>query len=300
MDQRYAHVFRRLRHLLLAVGLLAGLAPAWQPGPSAASDPRETAAGVLEHETQSEFSRIRIRKLGTVRSMIFVRDSGEEALESSIDLRQPHVLQFEYLKFLFTSYLLRPQQEVVLIVGLGAGGMIHFLRHVDPELRIDAVEIDPVVVKLAAEYFNTRSGVGVNVVTGDGLKFLAETGTKYDVIYVDAFLKPSAGTDDTGAPLKLRTLQFYKMMQSKLKPGGLVAFNLNPHANLVEDLKNVGEAFPQAYVFPLVLFGGAVALGSTEARRVDGAELERRGRELDRRFGAPSMSFHEMSLRLRR
>lgn len=284
---------------LLVACLLAWLALSAPPACGAATAPRENWAGVLEYETQSDFSHIRIRRLGNVRSMLFVRDNGEEALESSIDLTQPHVLQFEYLSFMSASLLLRPQQKAVLIVGLGAGGMIHFLRHIAPELRIDAVEIDPVVVELAAKYFGTRPGAGVEIITGDGMTFLSETGNQYDVIYLDAFLKPSADTDSTGAPRNMHTRQFYKAMQSKLKAGGVVAFNFNAHASLAEDVRNVGDAFPQAYVFPLVQFGGAVVLGSIDPRRVDGAELQQRGRELDRRFDAPRMRYHDMALRLR-
>lgn len=297
MHRRHADA---LRPLLLAACLLVWLALAAPPASSAAPAPRENWAGVLEYETHTDFSHIRIRKLGNVRSMLFVRDNGDEALESSIDLRQPHVLQFEYLSFMSASFLLRPRQDAVLIVGLGAGGMVHYLRHIAPELRIDVVEIDPVVVELAAKYFDTRSGGGINIITGDGLKFLAETDQQYDVIYLDAFLKPSEDTDATGAPRNMHTRQFYKAMQTKLKSGGLVAFNFNAHANLAQDVRNVEETFPQTYVFPLFQFGGAIALGSIDARRVDADELQRRGRELDRRFGAQPIGYHQMALRLRR
>ena len=98
-----------------------------------------------------------------------------KSLESRIDLKRPDVLQFEYLKHLFTSYLFRDPQQDVLIIGLGGGGMIHFLRHADPGVRIDAVEIDPLVVQLADKYFGVRSGENVNIITADGLKFIAET-----------------------------------------------------------------------------------------------------------------------------
>jgi spermidine synthase len=60
--------------------------------------------------------------------------------------------------------------------------MIHFLRHADPAVRIDAVEIDPLVVKLADEFFSVRTGENVNVIVADGLKFIAETEKQYDVI----------------------------------------------------------------------------------------------------------------------
>ena len=63
-----------------------------------------------------------------------------------------------------------------------------------------------------------------------------------DVIQLDAFLKPSAETDGTGAPLNLRTRQFYKEVQSKLSPGGLVAFNLNLHDKLGDDIRNISGA----------------------------------------------------------
>jgi spermidine synthase len=132
--------------------------------------------------------------------MLFVRDNGQEVLESRIDLGQPHVFQYEYPRFLVANYLLRPHPKSVLIVGLGGGAMVHFLRRIDPGLRIDVVEIDPVVVRLADRYFDIRAGDGVSIITADGLKFLTETRNRYDVIYLDAFLKPAAGTDATGAP----------------------------------------------------------------------------------------------------
>jgi spermidine synthase len=203
------------------------------------------------------------------------------------------------LRFLFTSYLFRPEQEDVLIVGLGGGGMIHFFRRTDPKVRIDAVEIDPLVVRLANKYFGVRTEGTVRIETADGLKFIAETDKKYDAIYMDAFLKPSVDTDDTGAPLSLRTRQFYQQMQTKLKAGGVVAFNLNPHPGLQDDIRTISQAFPQTYVFPLSGIGGAVVVGSTESNRLAPTELITRGRELDRRLRA-TVRFQEMARRVQR
>jgi spermidine synthase len=111
-------------------------------------------AGFVEHEVQSAFSHIRIRRNGFVRTMIFVRDNGEEAWESQMNLKSPHVLRFTYLQHMFASYLLQPKQSKVLIVGLGGGSMVHFLQKHDPTVAVDAVEIDPVVVQLAEQSFN--------------------------------------------------------------------------------------------------------------------------------------------------
>ena len=260
----------------------------------------ENAAGELEYDGHSDFSHIRIRRRGPIRSMIFVRDNGHEVLETQMDLRRPAELKFEYLRYLFASYLFQPEPKQVLIVGLGGGSMVHYLQQTDPGVKIDAIEIDPLVVKIAADMFGTKSSENVNIVTADGFKFIAEAKDQtYDVIYMDAFLKPSADTDETGAPLALRTQQFYKQLQQKLKPGGVVAFNLNPHAELEADVRELAEAFPQLYVFPMSQHNGVVAIGSLDEKRIESIELTRRGRDLNRRFKS-SLDFQEMPRRLKR
>ncbi len=266
---------------------------AWSTQTSAAEAPRETAAGVLELDTKSAYSHIRVRRRENLRSMMFVRDNGDEVFESRIDVTQPHVLQLEYPRFLAASFLLRPSPKSVLMVGLGGGMMVHFLRHVAPALPIDVVEIDPLVVRLAGEYFGIRAGYGVKIITSDGLKFINETGKRYDVIYLDAFLAPSAATDATGAPLDLRARQFYKSVQAKLNPGGLAAFNINRHARDAEDLRIIRESFAQAYIFAIP--GEYVVLASNDAARVDAAELERRAQNLDWRTGVPGISFRAVT-----
>lgn len=244
------------------------------------------STGYLELDVQSNYSRIRLRRIGTVRTMAFVRDTGEEALETQVDLNRPHELHFDYLKYMFLSYAFRPQQERVLIVGLGGGSMVHFLKHYDPDLKVDAVEIDPTVVAIADRYFGVRSGGNVNVITADAFQFLADTENTYDVIYMDAFLKPSRGTDSTGAPLHLRTLRFYQDVQKKVKPGGMVVFNLNPHRGVRNDLDTIRDAFPQSYQFSLPSSRGLVVVASTSADREAPADLSQRAREVDQQFRA--------------
>ena len=273
---------------------------AWQPdsqsaAPSA-SVPQRTDAGMLEQDVRSAFSHIRIRRQGSQRSMMFVRDNGQEVTESRVDLDRRHVLQVDYLKYFAAAFLLRPRQEHVLIVGLGGGGMIHFLRRFSPQTRIDVVEIDPDVIQLANEYFGVRPGDGVEIIATDGLKFLAQTSNKYDVIYLDAFLKPSEDTDATGAPLALRTRQFYRQVQSALNPDGLVAFNLNLHDGVVADLRDIILSFPQTYMFPLDY--EVVAIGSTRAVRASDADLEREARKLDEQLNEPALSFRVMAQHL--
>src|SRR5688572_6318244 len=151
----------------MAVALLtAGIALiVWSMAPA-------RTLGELEHEETSAFSRIRVRRYGDVRALTFVRDNGQEAVQSRLDLNAPHTLQSPYARGMFGSYLYQPNPRRALIVGLGGGAMVRFLTHYEPQVQIDAVEIDPAVVRIAGEYFGVRTGGNVRVHTADGVKFV--------------------------------------------------------------------------------------------------------------------------------
>src|SRR5262245_12026275 len=129
--------------------------------------PQAQPIPVVEHEEKSDYSRIRVTRAKNVRTLWFVRDSGEAIVESIVDVDKPHELLVEYTRYMFTSYLFRPKQEKVLIIGLGGGSMIHFLKHYDPNVKVDVVEIDPAVVKVADKFFGVRSEGNVNVINKD-------------------------------------------------------------------------------------------------------------------------------------
>jgi spermidine synthase len=279
------------RQSFARVGILPGVLLAiaavslWpRVGQSAAPARPAKPLGALVEEEKSEFSTIRIRRSGDVRYMCFVRDNGVEVCETELNVKKPHELVHPYGHAMFASYLFRPEQKRVLIVGLGGGAMVHFLQHYDPELKVDAVEIDPAVVRLAEKHFLMKSEGNVWIITADGFKFLAETKERYDVIYMDAFLKPAADTDAAGLPLRLKTLDFYKSLQDKLVDGGLVAFNINVTDKWQEDIDLIKTAFPQAYVFRVPNVGNIIVHGTKSATREKPEVLRAEAVKLDRRF----------------
>lgn len=286
--------------LLLGVGL--GLS-AMSHHSTAASEAEQDEAGffpqsLLELDYRSKFSHFKITREDTTRTLWFVRDNGEEVVESQVDINRPYDLLVEYTRFMFLSYLFRPHPERVLIVGLGGGSMPHFLGRYDRKVKIDVVEIDPAIIQVAAQYFGVRSGGNLNIMNADGLEYLTNTRAKYDVIYMDAFLKPSANTDDTGVPVRMKTVNFYKSVQEKLKPDGIVVFNLNPHAGQADDVKTIREAFSSTYVFRLN-YNGLVVVASTSKQHVPARTLDRLAAGLDHRFRA-TFSFRRMVERLAR
>lgn len=213
-------------------------------------------------EIESQFSKIVIEERGTVRTLLFVRDTGQRVVESQMDVARPHELLVRYTRSMFASYLLVPKQKRVLIIGIGAGSMIRFLQHFDPELSIEAVDIDPMIVEVAASYFGTRENDHVQLIAADGLVYLNDTPRKYDVIYMDAFLKPSMSTDSTGVPLRMKTIDFYKRMQDKLTEDGAVVFNLNWHRDVQKDIDTIAEAFASTHLFKVPRSGNYVLVAT--------------------------------------
>ena len=240
--------------------------------------------GNLEHEEVSSFSTIRIRRDGDVRAMTFVRHNGQEVIQSRVNLNAPHTLVSPYARSMFASYLYQPQPRRVLIVGLGGGAMVRFLTHHEPQARIDAVEIDPAVVRLADQYFDVRSGGNVRVHTADAVAFVESVMDPYDLILMDAFLRPSSDTDTTGVPTRLKTLQFLGRLKQALAPGGVVAFNVNEHASMADDIAAITTAFGQVTVYRSPPSDNKVVIATAGAMPTDD-ELRSRIGALDARFG---------------
>jgi len=58
----------------------------------------------------------------------------------------------------------------VLLVGLGGGGLPQFLRDFVPDVAVEVVELDPVVMQVAEEWFGFRPDERLTVTLGDGLE----------------------------------------------------------------------------------------------------------------------------------
>jgi hypothetical protein len=181
--------------------------------------------------------------------LTFVRNNGQEAVQSRISLTAPHTLVSQYARGMFASYLYQSHPRRVLIVGPGGGAMVRFLTYHEPQMYIDAVEIDPAVVRLADQYFGVRSHGNVRVHTSDAVTFVESTSDRYDLILMDAFLRPSREIDTTGVPTRLKTVAFLGRLKRTLATGGVVACNINKHASIADDVAAVAAVFGHVAVY---------------------------------------------------
>jgi spermidine synthase len=129
----------------------------------------------------------------------------------------------------------------VAAIGLGTGALACYRR---PGEHWTFFEIDAAVEKIArdARYFHYLSDCGVTqIILGDGrLSLKASPDHSYDLIVVDAFSSDSI-------PMHLLTREALALYLSKLKPRGVVLFNIsNEYLELAPVLttlvKSVGAA----------------------------------------------------------
>jgi len=112
----------------------------------------------------------------------------------------------------------------VLIIGGGDGGSSEeALKHPSVE-RVTMVEIDADVIRVAKEHFQTvHHGVFDNprlrVVVDDGMRFVRETGEKFDLIALDL-------NDPVGPAAPLYSVDFFKQCREALTPGGALTLHL--------------------------------------------------------------------------
>ncbi len=241
-----------------------------------------SAYGPVLHEEVSGFSSIRVRGTDSKRHLLFVSERGKEQLQSSIDLQEPQVLQVAYTRSLFVSFLFKNPQERILIVGLGGGGMIRFFHHQFPNSIVEVVEIDPAVVRVAKEYFETDEKKGIKIHTADAFEFLKRDLQAYDVIYMDAFLRPSVDRELGGKTARLKTVEFLKEIRDQLEPDGVLACNLIRHRPATAgDIAALREVFPTVRVFNVPGTGNMAVMACKKEINLSRNQLISRGEDLE-------------------
>jgi spermidine synthase len=106
-----------------------------------------------------------------------------------------------------------------LLVGLGGGTLPRFLQRHFPEVEVDAVDIDPVVVEVAQKLFAVRETDHLHLYVDDGRAFIEKTQRPYDVIFLDAY-------NAKEIPYALATKEFLTSVRRALAPTGVVVANI--------------------------------------------------------------------------
>jgi spermidine synthase len=141
--------------------------------------------------------------------------------QSCMSQKEPDLLVFDYTRMLLGALYLKPDPERILIIGLGGGTLPTTLKKIFPESRIDCVEIDASVAKVASRFFGFAPREGLKVIVEDGrvyVKRAQRSGAKYDLIILDAF-------DQVYIPEHMLTREYLQEVKALLDEGGILAAN---------------------------------------------------------------------------
>jgi spermidine synthase len=167
----------------------------------------------------------------------------------------------------------------VLMIGLGGGTTQQAFEHYYPGVTVKTVEIDPVVLQVAKDYFSFKESPRQKVQVEDGRVFLRRSTERYDVIILDAYVHGRYGS---AIPQHLATKEFFELVRDHLSTNGVVAYNvigtLNAwQADIVGAIHHTLNAvFPQVYLFRASSSLNLVLVATKSPTKVDIGTLRQR------------------------
>ena len=133
---------------------------------------------------------------------------------------QHRVLTGDYWdQFLLAPLVHGPGLRSLAMIGYAGGTVGRAYRVFWPQVRIQGVELDPLVTQVGRRYLGLGSNPRVSVATDDGRVYLETHATRYDAIFLDAYEQPYI-------PFQLTTQEFWSLVGERLKPGGIAMANL--------------------------------------------------------------------------
>ncbi|HWA21152.1 MAG TPA: fused MFS/spermidine synthase [Caulobacterales bacterium] len=217
---------------------------------------------------ESKYNSIYILREGGLIGMIFGVNK-QLFTESLYNPADPRELPVVYTRYMTAALAYPATLASVLEIGLGGGRTASYLsRHMGGALDITCVELDPEVIRMAKKYFGVAETPNMRLVAKDGRSFLRETDKTYDLIMVDAYR-------GTFVPFHLLTKEFFQLLKTRLKPGGVTAQNIEPTTMLYDSaLATLKAVFEQVEIYEAdgnvvaIAYDGPVKAGSELSARM--------------------------------
>jgi spermidine synthase len=216
--------------------------------------------------------------------------------------------EFTYHEMLaHVAMFAHPRPRRVLVIGGGDGGTLRqALLHPSVERAVEA-EIDGAVVEASLKYLPEISAGAYDdprttLFVGDGVQFLAETSTQFDVILVDS-------TDPVGPAAALLSERFMQAASRALSPGGIMAMQsgspLTQPAEFVATINAMRRAFGivRPYlgfvpIYPGVLWSWTAASAEIDPGSFDEFTVGARLQQLPERLRVYNTAIHRAAFAL--
>lgn len=202
----------------------------------------------------------------------------EGVRQSVVKVGDPDYLELPYVSVMLSGLALCPEPKRVLVVGLGGGTIPSFLHKHYPKTRVDAVEIDPVVVDVARQFFGFNEDEMQKAYVQDGRQFIEERPNTYDIIFLDAF-----GSDSI--PYHLATREFLEAVRRAITPQGVVLADVwGPGSNRLYPsmVRTYQEVFDELHILTVRGSANRILIALPQKLRLGREELARRAGEVSK------------------
>ena len=137
-----------------------------------------------------------------------------------------------YINYFLISYLINPKIEKILLIGMGSGKIINDFEFLFDNLKnIDVVDLEENIPYIAKMYFNFKESENFNFILQDGITYLRNNKTKYDLILVDV-------ANNDGIDLRFLSDEYFSLIKKSLKKSGIFVSNMCASPDF-ENKKNI-------------------------------------------------------------
>jgi len=198
---------------------------------------------------------------------------------------------------LFIPALFLPSESVrrILLLGVGGGAVIRQYLSFMPVEQIIGVELDPVHIQVAKEYFNVNQA-NVELIEADAVKWVESyRGQKFDLVIEDLF------TEEKGEPVRVADAseQWFSSLRGLLRPQGMLIINFEDAQQLRASgdayMSAIGTAVDCRFGFTLPTYGNCV--GAFLPTEVQPAKLRKRLNELLAKYPQSQRSAQKFRIR---
>jgi len=238
--------------VLVCTGLIVGGWVLWKIAPPPAVN--SFGEKVLFRQ-DTQYHRISVTEAGTTRNLRF-----DATRQSGMDMSDGLTSRVRYPDYMQLSLALKPDAKRVLVLGLGGGAITKRFWHDYPEMSVDSVEIDPVVVDVATKYFGLPVDARSRVFAQDARRFVQTSKDTYDIVIMDAYYADAL-------PFHLTTQEFFRETKARMSPDGVVAYNVisaleGDASKLFRSMyKTAGSVWTHLWVFRVNVGQGDVPQG---------------------------------------
>ena len=156
-------------------------------------------------------------------------------------------LVYDYTKYYQLYKIFTPNPKEALAIGAGAYSVPKALLQELPEIHVDVVEIEPVLVEIGKRFFRVPDSSRLVNYIEDGRRFLHDSDKAYDIIFSDVYV--------SSIPAHFATKEFFEIAKEKLAPEGIFLANIvgdltsDPPSFVLAEMKTFRTVFPQSYFF---------------------------------------------------